>query len=159
MHSGPELANVECVPYVNRQVIRFTFWCVKLQRLHFGRRILARTIGQRLQAVAWLEIDDRHKSVLRRNVERMTRRDLEDIVFCLAFELEAVPTIEALIRLAQALDVSLDDLLFAEEERGPSDDLRLRFEAVSHIPEAEKLVIKALLDGMILKYQAPKKSW
>ena len=89
MHPGPELANVECVPYVNRQVIRLAFWCVKLQRLHFGRRILARTIGQRLQAVAWLEIDDRHKSVLRRNVERMTRRDQEDIFFCLAFELEA----------------------------------------------------------------------
>ncbi len=46
--------------------------------------------------------------------------------------------------------------MFAEAERGPSDDLRLRFEAVSHMPEAEKSVIKALLDGMILKYQASK---
>ena len=60
------------------------------------------------------------------------------------------------IRLAQALHVSLDDLVFAEGERGPSDDLRLRFEAISHMPEAEKSVIKALLDGMILKYQASK---
>ncbi|WP_397458922.1 helix-turn-helix domain-containing protein [Pseudomonas asplenii] len=50
----------------------------------------------------------------------------------------AQPTLEALIRLAQALHVSLDDLVFAEGERGPSDDLRLRFEAVSHMPEAEK---------------------
>lgn len=68
----------------------------------------------------------------------------------------AQPTLEALIRLAQALHVSLDDLVFAEGERGPSDDLRLRFEAVSHMPEAEKSVIKALLDGMSLKYQASK---
>lgn len=68
----------------------------------------------------------------------------------------AQPTLEALIRLAQALHVSLDDLVFAEGERGPSDDLRLRFEAVSHMPEAEKSVIKALLDGMILKYQASR---
>ncbi|VVO29052.1 helix-turn-helix domain-containing protein [Pseudomonas fluorescens] len=68
----------------------------------------------------------------------------------------AQPTLEALIRLAQALHVSLDDLVFAEGERGPSDDLRLRFEAVSHMPEAEKSVVKALLDGMILKYQASK---
>jgi transcriptional regulator with XRE-family HTH domain len=68
----------------------------------------------------------------------------------------AQPTLEALIRLAQALHVSLDDLVFAEGERGPSDDLRLRFEAVSHMPEAEKSVIKALLDGMILKYQTSK---
>ncbi|MBP0943679.1 helix-turn-helix transcriptional regulator [Pseudomonas alliivorans] len=68
----------------------------------------------------------------------------------------AQPTLEALIRLAQALHVSLDDLMFAEGERGPSYDLRLRFEAVSHMPEAEKSVIKALLDGMILKYQASR---
>lgn len=68
----------------------------------------------------------------------------------------AQPTLEALIRLAQALHVSLDDLVFSEGERGPSDDLRLRFEAVSHMPEAEKSVIKALLDGMILKYQASR---
>ncbi|MNN84654.1 hypothetical protein D3C81_2018420 [compost metagenome] len=34
--------------------------------------------------------------------------------------------------------------------------MRLRFEAVSHMPEAEKSVIKALLDGMILKYQASR---
>lgn len=68
----------------------------------------------------------------------------------------AQPTLEALIRLAQALHVSLDDLVFAEGERGPSDNLRLRSEAVSHMPEAEKSVVKALLDGMILKYQASK---
>ncbi|WP_191486367.1 hypothetical protein [Pseudomonas sp. FEN] len=57
-------------------------------------------------------------------------------------------SLEALIRLAQALHISLDDLVFAKGERGPSDDLRLRFEAVSHMPEAEKSVIKALLDGI-----------
>ncbi|WP_350404409.1 hypothetical protein ABCR88_08410 [Pseudomonas sp. W17] len=50
----------------------------------------------------------------------------------------------------------MDELVFAEGERGPSDDLRLRFEAVSNMPEQEKSVIKALLDGMILKYQASR---
>jgi hypothetical protein len=43
-----------------------------------------------LQAVAWLEIDDRHKSFLRRNVERMTRRDQQRVVFRRAFELKAI---------------------------------------------------------------------
>lgn len=43
--------------------------------------------------------------------------------------------------------------MFAEGERGPSDDLRLRFEALSNMPEQEKSAIKALLDGMIFKYQ------
>ncbi|MCE4554887.1 helix-turn-helix transcriptional regulator [Pelomonas sp. P8] len=44
----------------------------------------------------------------------------------------AQPTLEALVGLARALHVSLDQLVFDEAERGPSDDLRLQFEAVSH---------------------------
>jgi len=66
----------------------------------------------------------------------------------------AQPTLDALIRLAKVLHVSLDSLVFEEHERGPSDDLALQFEAVSGMPEEERRIIKALLDGMILKYQA-----
>ena len=65
----------------------------------------------------------------------------------------AQPTLEALVRLAKALHVSLDVLVFEENERGPSDDLALQFEAVSSMPEEERRIIKALLDGMIMKYQ------
>lgn len=68
----------------------------------------------------------------------------------------AQPTLEALIRLAQVLHVSLDDLVFGEDERGPSEDLRLRFEAVSHMSEQEKAVVKELLDAMILKHQTKR---
>lgn len=64
------------------------------------------------------------------------------------------PNMDALVRLARALHVSLDMLVFDETERGPSDDLALQFEAVSHMPDDERSVIKALLDGMILKHQA-----
>lgn len=66
----------------------------------------------------------------------------------------AQPTLDALIKLAKVLHVSLDSLVFDEHERGPSDDLALQFEAVSGMPDDERRVIKALLDGMILKYQA-----
>lgn len=66
----------------------------------------------------------------------------------------AQPTLDALIKLAKVLRVSLDSLVFDEHERGPSDDLALQFEAVSGMPDDERRVIKALLDGMILKYQA-----
>ncbi|HEY3598939.1 MAG TPA: helix-turn-helix transcriptional regulator [Paraburkholderia sp.] len=66
----------------------------------------------------------------------------------------AQPTLEALVRLAQTLGVSLDELVFNEGERGPSDDLRLQFEAVSSMPDEERNIVKALLDGMILKYRA-----
>jgi transcriptional regulator with XRE-family HTH domain len=68
----------------------------------------------------------------------------------------AQPTLEALVRLAKVLHVSLDMLVFDESERGPSDDLLLQFEAVSHMPDDERRIIKALLDGMIMKYQTRK---
>lgn len=65
----------------------------------------------------------------------------------------AQPTLDALVRLAKVLHVSLDTLVFDEAERGPSADLALQFEAVSHMPDEERRIIKALLDGMIVKYQ------
>jgi transcriptional regulator with XRE-family HTH domain len=65
----------------------------------------------------------------------------------------AQPTLEALVGLARALHVSLDQLVFDEGERGPSADLRLQFEAVSHMSDEDQRIIKALLDGMIVKHQ------
>lgn len=62
-------------------------------------------------------------------------------------------TLEVLIRLARALHVSLDDLVFDEADRGPSAELALQFEAVSHMPDEERHIIKALREGMIVKYQ------
>ncbi len=55
--------------------------------------------------------------------------------------------------LARALHASPDQRVFDESERGPSDDLRLQFEAVSHMPDEDRRIVKALLDGMIVKYQ------
>ncbi len=45
-------------------------------------------------------------------------------------------------------------LLFGKDERGPDDDLRLQFEAVSRFDEEEKRVVWSLLEGMILKHEA-----
>ncbi len=39
-------------------------------------------------------------------------------------------------------------------ERGPSDDLRLQFEAVGEFSEEEKQTVRELLEGLILKHQA-----
>lgn len=68
----------------------------------------------------------------------------------------AQPTLEALIRLAKALHVSLDGLVFDEGERGPDDEFRLRFEALSQLDAQERAVVKELLDGMLLKHQAKR---
>ncbi len=64
------------------------------------------------------------------------------------------PSVDALMRLAKTLNVSTDALLFDEKERGPSDDLRLQFEAIARMPADERKIVKALLEGMILKHEA-----
>jgi len=65
----------------------------------------------------------------------------------------AQPTLKALVKVAKALHVSLDQLVFDDGERGPDEGLRLQFEAVSKMSDEEKTIIKALLDGMIVKHQ------
>lgn len=65
----------------------------------------------------------------------------------------AQPTLGVLIKLAQTLHVSLDEMVFEEGERGPDEDLRLQFEAISRMSDEDKKVIKALLDGMIIKHK------
>jgi transcriptional regulator with XRE-family HTH domain len=66
------------------------------------------------------------------------------------------PTAEALRKLARTLHVSVDALLFDEHERGPDEDLRLQFEAITKMPKKERQVIRELIDGMILKYEAKR---
>ncbi len=68
----------------------------------------------------------------------------------------AQPSLEALKKIAVALSVTIDSLVFGEGERGPDEDLRLQFEAISGMSPEEKQIIKALLDGMIIKHQTRK---
>lgn len=63
------------------------------------------------------------------------------------------PSLDALKKIAVTMSVTIDSLVFDEEERGPDEQLRLQFEAISHLAPNEKLVVKELLDGMIFKYQ------
>ena len=68
----------------------------------------------------------------------------------------AQPTLKTMVSLAKTLHITLDALVFDESERGPDESLRLQFEAVSYMPDEEKKIIKALLEGMIMKYQTKK---
>lgn len=64
------------------------------------------------------------------------------------------PTLEVIRKLSQALRVSADELLFGKTERGPDEDLRLQFEAVSRFNEDEKKVVKSVLEGLLLTHEA-----
>lgn len=63
------------------------------------------------------------------------------------------PTLEVLKKIAITLHVSLDELVFDDAERDPTEDLRLRFELIQGMSEEDQKTIKSLLDGMILKHQ------
>ena len=66
------------------------------------------------------------------------------------------PTMEGLIKLAKALHVSIDELVFDESDRGPSDKMKLMFEAINNLSESEQSIIQELLEGMIVKYETRK---
>eukprot|EP01042_Synura_sphagnicola_P009981 gene9981-biopygen10364 len=65
------------------------------------------------------------------------------------------PTLDVIRRLALALSVTADDLIFDEGERGPQDDdLKLILEAVDQSTPDEKTTATDDLHGLILKHQA-----
>jgi len=64
------------------------------------------------------------------------------------------PTLDVIRAIAVALGISADELLFAKDERGPSDDLKLQFEAVSKFDPESKKVVQQVLDSMILQQEA-----
>jgi hypothetical protein len=66
------------------------------------------------------------------------------------------PTLDVIRRLAVALQVSADVLIFGADEPGPDGDLRLQFEAISKFSAEEKSVIKSVLEGLILKHEAKR---
>lgn len=63
------------------------------------------------------------------------------------------PTLDVIRRLAIALSVSADMLVFDEKERGPSDALRYQFETISRMSEHEQEIVRELLDAVIVKNQ------
>ncbi len=66
------------------------------------------------------------------------------------------PSLEVLRKLAVALSVSADELLFDQHERGPEDDLRLQFEAMARLDPEEKRLIKELIEGILIKHESKR---
>ncbi len=64
------------------------------------------------------------------------------------------PTLDALVKITKSMHISLYNLVFGENQRGSYSDLKLQFEAVSELDDSEKLVVREVLKGLIIKYQA-----
>ncbi len=66
------------------------------------------------------------------------------------------PALDVIRKLAIALQVSADMLVFDIDERGPDDDLRLQFEALQRLTTEEKKVAKIVLEGLLLTHDAKR---
>lgn len=69
---------------------------------------------------------------------------------------DSQPTLDVIRKLAIALNVPGDALLFDEEERKPPEDFLLQFDALMELTEEEKKTARAVLDGLVLRHQAWK---
>jgi transcriptional regulator with XRE-family HTH domain len=67
---------------------------------------------------------------------------------------DSQPTLEVIRKLAIALSVSADVLIFDEGEREPDDSLKFQFETIGRFDDEDKRVAQAVLEGLILKFQA-----
>ena len=61
------------------------------------------------------------------------------------------PTLDVLRKLAIALGVDSDTLVFGPDERGPHNELKLKFEAVEAMSPEDQAVIISLIDAYIKK--------
>jgi transcriptional regulator with XRE-family HTH domain len=110
------------------------------------------------QAVSALDFPQRVADLRKRH--SLTQQQLADRIGMHVVQLRryeagtSQPTLDVIRKLSTALQVSADMLLFGKDQRGPDDDLRLQFEAVSGFDEEEKRVVRSLLEGMILKHEA-----
>jgi transcriptional regulator with XRE-family HTH domain len=102
-----------------------------------------------------LHFDDRLVSL--RKARSLTQQALADLVGMHISQIrryesgQSQPTLDAIRKLSVALSVSADMLLFEKDERGPDDDLKLQFEAVSRLNAEEKNVIRSVIESMIVR--------
>ena len=94
-----------------------------------------------------------------RKARGMTQQELADTVNLAVLQIRryeggtSQPTLDVIRRLAIALGVSADMLVFDEQERVPADALRYQFETVSRMSAHEQEVVRELLDAVIIKNQ------
>ena len=66
------------------------------------------------------------------------------------------PTLPVLRRIAKALSISADMLLFDEEEREIDSSMKDQFQAIATLDEDEKQVVRSVIEGALLKHEAKR---
>ena len=141
-----------------RQVSDVIHFSYRMEFLNVNMPPLPSSLGS-VPATASLKDFARRLAALRKE-KGLTQQQLADRIQTHVQQLKryeagsSQPTLDAIRKLAIALGVTSDQLLFGKDERGPDDELRLQFEAVTRFDPEEKQVVRSLLEGMILKHEA-----
>jgi transcriptional regulator with XRE-family HTH domain len=112
------------------------------------------------QLPLWFAMDFPQRVVELRKARGLTQRQLSEQISVHLNQVQryesgsSQPTLDVLRRLAVALGVSADVLLFDKDERGPAEALRLQFEALRQFDQEELQVTQQVLESLILKHQA-----
>lgn len=69
---------------------------------------------------------------------------------------ETQPSLDALKKIALALSISTDALIFDDAERGPDEALKLKFEALRQFDADERKIVEGVLDSLINNHQAKR---
>ncbi len=97
---------------------------------------------------------------IRKGKKKLTQQQMADTIGIHVSQIkryesgDTQPSLEVIRKIALALNISADMLLFDEDERGASNDFKMQFEALSQFSEEEKRVARELLDSLILKHTA-----
>ena len=114
-------------------------------------------------SITWLDAMSIAKRLTRIRKEKgLTQQALADAIGLHVTQVKryeagsSQPSAEALKKIAKTLRVTTDSLLFDDNELMPNADLALQFQAISHMDSTQQSVIKQLLEGMIIKYEAER---
>lgn len=106
-----------------------------------------------------LDMEFPERLVILRKARGLTQQALADAVGLAVLQIRryeggtSQPTLDVIRRLAIALGISADMLVFDENERGPADTLRYQFETISRMSAHEQQTVRELLDAIIVKHQ------
>ncbi len=114
------------------------------------------------QTTKWLTMEFPNRLVALRKERGLTQKSLSERVGVHVTQIQRYengsiqPTLDVIRRLAIALSVSADLLVFDKDERGPDDQLRLEFEAINEFDPEEKAVVRKVLQGLIIQHQTKR---
>lgn len=107
-----------------------------------------------------LDVDFSGKLLHLRTKHGLTQQQLAELVGVRVLQIrryemnQSQPTLGVIKKLAVALNVTADELIFDSNEREPGDDLKLQFEALKQFTDDEKRTAREVLESLILKHNA-----